>query len=91
MEFLRVTDYALYQLEVTEIGKVIKRNVKLMKITFQKNAGKTNPGTAISNINQRVYGNRDVSEKKNKEETVLIQLTKTGRNCGVDVGAIKVM
>jgi hypothetical protein len=32
-----------------------------------------------------------MSQKTNKEGTVLIQLTRTRRNGGVDVGAIKVM
>jgi hypothetical protein len=32
-----------------------------------------------------------MSQNENKAERVLIQLTRTGRDVGVDVGAIKVM
>ena len=91
MKFLCATDYALCQLEVTEIGKVIKRNIEINKEKFQKNAGKTNPGNTISNINQRCVRQQGCLRKKIKEKTGLIQLNRTGRNVSFDVGAIKVM
>jgi hypothetical protein len=40
MKFLCATDYALCQLEVTEIGKVIKRNIEIKEEKFSKECRK---------------------------------------------------
>jgi len=36
MKFLCASDYVLCQMEVTEIGKVIKRNVEINEQNFSK-------------------------------------------------------